>query len=130
MNITPFVAISLSLSLSACRIAAPSDPYLQDFNPRYYEDWSCADLKQELAYVLGRLKQRHHGLKSEKNEDLALTATGLALFPPALALVRISENEDDRDYAALVKSAQGISRAARDKSCPGIPEIIDMEASS
>ena len=109
--------------LNSCTIPVNSDPDLQDFNPRYYEDWSCKDLSNELSYVLGRLKQRHHQLTSREGSDIALTATGFAIFPPTLLLVQVIQTSSDTDFSMLVKHARAISQTAQSKACSGIPKI-------
>jgi len=122
--------LSAAVLLCACRTPVEIDPYRQDFNPRYYEDWGCDELKNELSFVLGRLKRRGHDLKTRENKDLAMTATGFVLFPPALFAVEIVETAADQDFEKLVQHAQAIGSIARDKDCPGVPLIETMEESS
>ena len=122
-----FVASGL---LAGCRIANNDYSQQQRVNPRYYEDWSCSELRNELGYVVGRLGQRHHQIQTRAGEDVLLSAAGVAIFPPMLGFVSLIQTSDDQDFIMLSKHAEAISTVAREKQCDGVPEIEIKEKQS
>ena len=127
----PFLSLFLVAGLLAgCRVANNDYSQQQRINPRYYEDWSCSELRNELGYVVGRLGQRHHQIRTRSGEDVLLSAAGVAIFPPMLGFVSLIQTSDDQDFIMLSKHAEAISSVAREKQCGGVPEIEIREKNS
>lgn len=109
-------AIAATAILGACA-SKPEDIATAYVSPLQYQNYSCDQMRMELARVSRHANDLHGTLKKTASDDQAQTAIGVILFFPALFFLEGGDGPQAQEYARLKGERDALERAAIEKNC-------------
>jgi len=115
MNISK-VAASLAIATMVGCASSPQDIPAYYVSPKKYDNFTCDEIGDEAVAMSNHMRSLYGDASKAHATDVALTATSLVLFWPALFFLGGNE-ADESQYSVLKGEVNAIELASNRKGC-------------